>query len=121
MGDILWFIGWILGRVYKEIARRIGQIISPIHKSCLSAKNFITSQYYKYKIRLYNKNKLITKIKKMRTKEVILTKLERLEAEVKLIGYNMRTANQDIAYEKVGKVLEDIGDIRTILNTEHQD
>ena len=57
----------------------------------------------------------------MRTKEVILTKLERLEAEIKLVGYNIRTANHDLAYEKVGSVLEDLGDIRTLLNTERQD
>lgn len=56
----------------------------------------------------------------MRNKEVILTKLERLEAEIKLVGYNVRTANQDLAYEKVGKVLEDLGDIRSLINTEHQ-
>lgn len=57
----------------------------------------------------------------MRNKEVVLNKLERLEAEIKLIGYNIRTANQDIAFDKVAKVLEDLGDIRTLLNTEHQD
>ena len=57
----------------------------------------------------------------MRTKEVVLAKLERLEAEIKLIGYNIRTANQDLAFDKVGGVLESIGDIRTLLNTEHQD
>lgn len=62
-----------------------------------------------------NNNKL-----KMRNKEVILTKLERLEAEIKLVGYNIRTANQDAAYEKVGKVLEDLSDIRTLINTEYQ-
>lgn len=121
MGDILWYIGWVMVRVYKEIARRIVYIICPLHKSCLSVKNFITSLYYQDIIRLYNRINLINKIKKMRTKEVILNKLERLEAEVKLIGYNIRTANQNEAYDKVGKVLEDIGDIRTILNTEHQD
>ena len=67
-------------------------------------------------ININNNNKL-----KMRNKEVILTKLERLEAEIKLVGYNIRTANQDAAYEKVGKVLEDLSDIRTLINTEHQD
>ena len=56
----------------------------------------------------------------MRNKEVILAKLERLEAEIKLVGYNVRIANQDLAYEKVGKVLEDLGDIRSLINTEHQ-
>lgn len=57
----------------------------------------------------------------MRNKEVVQNKLERLEAEIKLIGYNIRTANQEIAFEKVGKVLEDLSDIKTLLNTESQD
>lgn len=57
----------------------------------------------------------------MRNKEVVLTKLERLEAEVKIIGYNIHKGDRDTAYEKVSEVLEAIGDIRTLLNTEHQD
>ena len=57
----------------------------------------------------------------MRNKEVVLTKLERLEAEVKIIVYNIHKGDRDTAYEKVSEVLEAIGDIRTLLNTEHQD
>jgi hypothetical protein len=57
----------------------------------------------------------------MRNKEVVQNKLERLEAEIKLIGYNIRTANHELAFEKVGAVLEALGDIKTLLNTEHQD
>ena len=57
----------------------------------------------------------------MRNKEVVLNKLERLEAEIKSIGYNIRTANLDVAFDKVGSVLESVGDIKTLLNTEHQD
>jgi hypothetical protein len=57
----------------------------------------------------------------MRNKEVVQIKLERLEAEVKLIGYNIHKGDRDKAYEKVTVVLEAIGDIRTLLNTEHQD
>ena len=57
----------------------------------------------------------------MRNKEVVQNKLERLEAEIKLVGYNIRTANSDLAFEKVGKVLEDLADIKTLINTEHQD
>jgi hypothetical protein len=57
----------------------------------------------------------------MRNKDVVQNKLERLEAEIKLIGYNIRTANQELAFDKVGKVLEDLSDIKTLLNTESQD
>jgi len=57
----------------------------------------------------------------MRNKEVVLIKLERLEAEVKIIGYNIHKGDRDAAYEKVSQVLEAISDIRTLLNTEHQD
>ena len=57
----------------------------------------------------------------MRNKDVVQIKLERLEAEVKLIGYNIHKGERDVAYEKVNTVLEAIGDIRTLLNTEHQD
>ena len=57
----------------------------------------------------------------MGNKQVVLTKLERLEAEVKIIGYNIHKGDRDTAYEKVSEVLEAIGDIRTLLNTEHQD
>jgi hypothetical protein len=57
----------------------------------------------------------------MRNRDVVQIKLERLEAEVKLIGYNIHKADRDTAYEKVSVVLEAIGDIRTLLNTENQD
>lgn len=57
----------------------------------------------------------------MRNKDVVQIKLERLEAEVKLIGYNIHKGDRDTAYAKVSEVLEAIGDIRTLLNTEHQD
>jgi hypothetical protein len=57
----------------------------------------------------------------MRNKEVVQIKLERLEAEVKNIGYHVHKGNRDDAYTKVQEVLEAIGDIRTLLNTEHQD
>jgi hypothetical protein len=57
----------------------------------------------------------------MRNKDVVQIKLERLEAEVKNMGYNIHKGDRDTAYEKVSEVLEAIGDIRTLLNTEHQD
>ena len=57
----------------------------------------------------------------MRNKDVVQAKLERLEAEVKNIGYYIHRAENDSAYQKVATVLEAIGDIRTLLNTETQD
>ena len=64
---------------------------------------------------------LINNLFKMRNKEVVQTKLERLEAEVKLIGYNLHRGERDLAFDKVATILEAIGDIRTLLNTESQD
>lgn len=57
----------------------------------------------------------------MRNKEVVQNKLERLEAEIKLIGYHIRRNELDIAFEKVGTVLEALADTKTLLNTERQD
>lgn len=63
-----------------------------------------------------NKNKL-----KMRNKDLFEQKLERFEAEVKTIGYLIHRNETAEAYDKVAVVLEQIGDLRTLLNTEHQD
>lgn len=57
----------------------------------------------------------------MRNKELLETKMERLTAEVKLIGYHIRRDESNIAFDKVGEVLEKIEDIQTLLRTEHQD
>ncbi|HMS90712.1 MAG TPA: hypothetical protein PKC87_00615 [Candidatus Absconditabacterales bacterium] len=57
----------------------------------------------------------------MRNKELIENKLERLTAEIKLIGYHIRRDESDIAYEKVGEVIDKIEDINTLLRTENQD
>ena len=57
----------------------------------------------------------------MRNKDLFESKLERFEAEVKKTGYHIRTHELDIAYEKIQELLEKIGDLRTLLNTESQD
>jgi hypothetical protein len=57
----------------------------------------------------------------MRNKEVIERRLERLEGEVKNVGYLIRTQNLDEAFDKISIVLEHAGDIRTFLNGETQD
>ena len=57
----------------------------------------------------------------MRNKELFVQKLERFKAEVKKIGYHIHRNEQAEAYEKVEELLEKVGDLRTLLNTEHQD
>lgn len=57
----------------------------------------------------------------MRNKELFVQKLERFESEVKKIGYHVHRNEQAEAYAKVEELLEKIGDLRTLLNTEHQD
>jgi len=57
----------------------------------------------------------------MRKKDLFEQKLERFEAEVKKVGYLVRRNELDEAYERVGELLEKIGDLRTLLNTESQD
>ena len=57
----------------------------------------------------------------MRNKDLFEQKLERFEAEVKKQGYHIRRGEHDIAYNKVEELLQKIQDMRTLLNTEHQD
>lgn len=57
----------------------------------------------------------------MRNKELFVVKLERFESEVKNMGYHIHKNELDIAYAKVEHLLEKIADLRTLLNTEHQD
>ena len=57
----------------------------------------------------------------MRNKNLFEQKLERFEAEVKKMGYHIRRNESNEAYEKVEELLDKIGDLRTLLNTEEQD
>jgi len=57
----------------------------------------------------------------MRNKQLFEQKLERFEAEVKKMGYHIHKNELDVAYNLVDELLEKIGDLRTLLNTEHQD
>jgi hypothetical protein len=57
----------------------------------------------------------------MRNKTLFEQKLERFESEVKKAGYHIHRNEQAEAYAKVEELLEKIGDMRTLLNTEHQD
>lgn len=57
----------------------------------------------------------------MRNKNLFEQKLERFESQVKNMGYNIHKNELDTAYQLVEDLLEKIGDLRTLLNTEHQD
>lgn len=57
----------------------------------------------------------------MRNKDLFEQKLTRFESEVKKMGYHIHRNELDVAYAKVEELLEKIGDLRTLLNTEHQD
>lgn len=57
----------------------------------------------------------------MRNKLVVETRLQRLESEVKNVGYLIRTQNLEEAFAKIETLLEHIGDIQTFLNGESQD
>ena len=57
----------------------------------------------------------------MKTKEVIQTKLERIEAKAKKIGYHIRLEEYNEAFNMVQKILDDTADIQTYLNRETQD
>jgi len=66
-------------------------------------------------------NKTSNKKDNMRNKDLFETKLTMFETEVKKVGYLIRRNELDQAYDQVGFILEKIGDLRTLLNTEHQD
>ena len=57
----------------------------------------------------------------MRNKDLFEQKLERFESEVKKMGYHIHRNELDVAFNKVGELLEKIADLRTLLNTESQD
>jgi len=57
----------------------------------------------------------------MRNKLVVETRLQRLESEVKNVGYLIRTQNLEEAFGKIETLLEHISDIQTFLNGESQD
>jgi hypothetical protein len=107
--------------IYRNARRFFKVFYTLSNRSCFPKKKFITSSYNKLIFKIINNKNLINQINKMRNKDVVQIKLERLEAEVKNIGYNIHKGDRDTAYAKVSEVLEAIGDIRTLLNTEHQD
>jgi hypothetical protein len=57
----------------------------------------------------------------MVNKEVVEIKLERLEAEIKKVGYLIHRNELKQGFDQVNKILEDLSNIRTLLNRETQD
>jgi hypothetical protein len=57
----------------------------------------------------------------MRNKELFVRKLEKFESEVKLAAYHFYRKELQEGSDKVMELLERIGDMRTLLNTEEQD
>jgi len=57
----------------------------------------------------------------MRNKELFVRKLEKFESEVKLAAYHFYRNELQEGSDKVVELLERIGDMRTLLNTEEQD
>ena len=112
----------VMGRgIYRNARRFFKVFFLSTTKSCFPKKKFVTSIYNKEIVKINNKINLINKLEKMRYKEVVLNKLERLEAEIKNVGYHIHKNNRDEAYAKVAELLEATGDIRTLLNSEQQD
>jgi hypothetical protein len=57
----------------------------------------------------------------MRNKILFESKLENLEALIKKVGYHIHRDERDIAYNLIEILLEKLGDMQTLLNTESQD
>lgn len=57
----------------------------------------------------------------MRNKILFESKLENLEALIKRVGYHIHRDERDIAYNLIENLLEKLGDMQTLLNTESQD
>lgn len=57
----------------------------------------------------------------MRNKILFESKLENLEALIKKVGYHIHRNERDIAYNLIEILLEKLGDMQTLLNTESQD
>lgn len=57
----------------------------------------------------------------MRNKILFESKLENLEALIKRVGYHIHRNERDIAYNLIENLLEKLGDMQTLLNTESQD
>lgn len=57
----------------------------------------------------------------MRNKDLITSKIERIESKIKVLNFHIGTNNRDEAYSSINFIKDLIGDIKTLLNTETQD
>lgn len=90
--------------------------------SCYLKYNFLlysikaNTRYILYKFNLQSYIKI-----KMRNKELVSNKLEKLESIIKLVGYHTFRDEREDAYKYIDKCTYLIQDIQTLLNTEEQD
>lgn len=57
----------------------------------------------------------------MRNKDLISTKLDRLESELRKLNYTIGSNDRTTSYSHLNKAKEIISDINTLLNRETQD
>lgn len=57
----------------------------------------------------------------MRNKDLITSKIERIESKIKVLNFHLRDNNRDEAYSSINFITELISEIKTLLNTETQD
>lgn len=57
----------------------------------------------------------------MRNKNLVQTKLERIEDLVKSLNFDIGTFDRKTAYETLDRMKKQVEDIQTLLNTESQD
>lgn len=57
----------------------------------------------------------------MRNKEVIEKNIERIEAQIKKVGYHIKRNESQESFDLIAKILEITSNIQTLLNREVQD
>lgn len=57
----------------------------------------------------------------MRNKEVVEKNIERIEAQIKKVGYHIKRNESQEGFDLIAKILEITSNIQTLLNREVQD
>ena len=57
----------------------------------------------------------------MRNKDLITTKLERIESKLKVLNFHLGSNDRKEAYDTLDNISDFISQIKTLLNTETQD
>lgn len=57
----------------------------------------------------------------MRNKTLIITKLERIESNIRNLNFSIGRGERDNSYKSIDTIKEHISNIKTLLNTETQD